>query len=158
MSMTLWLNIRDGEHFKSNEEDHSAVFYLQESLDEMASSLGVSPLSAFYDDTDLRYNMDESGEFDACEEGWPASAAKWFPAAAVQASVSAILSHLQTHPMPLRHRRLCQSDAMEELRDFQSTLTHAVAEPGQCTLCHWLIVNADWPMRAPGGRCVVLKL
>ena len=136
MSMTLWLNIRDGEHFKSNEEDHSAVFYLQESLDEMASSLGVSPLSTFYDDTDLRYNMDESGEFDACEEGWPASAAKWFPAAAVQASVSAILSHLQTHPDALNDTDgWCQSDAMEELRDFQPTLTQAVAEARTVHLC-----------------------
>ena len=134
--MTIWLNVRDGEHFKSNEEDHSAVFYLQESLDEVASRLGVSPLSAFYDDTDLRYNMDESGEFDACEEGWPASAAKWFAAAAVQASVSAILGHLQTHPDALNETDgWHQSDVMEELRDFQSTLTQAVAQASTVHLC-----------------------
>ena len=38
MSMTLWLNIRDGEHFKSNEEDHSAVFYLHWTLNKVIPS------------------------------------------------------------------------------------------------------------------------
>ncbi len=74
MSMTIWLNIRDGKSYKSNEEDHSAVFYLQEPLDVIATLLKVTPLSAFYDDTDVRYNMDESGEFELLEDSWPASA------------------------------------------------------------------------------------
>ena len=136
MSMTLWLNIRDGETFESNGEDHSAVFYLQEALDALADKLNITPLSAFHDDTDVRYNMDETGEFDDVEEGWPASAANWFPAEAVLSSVSILLDHLQTNPDALTATDgWKQDDVIEDLTDFKSELKHAVAQSKTVHLC-----------------------
>ncbi|MEI8571406.1 hypothetical protein U737_03895 [Methylomonas sp. LW13] len=136
MSMTLWLNIRNGETYESNGEDHSAVFYLQEPLDALADKLNVTPLSAFYDDTDVRYNMDETGEFEDCEEGWSASVANWFPAAAVLSSVSVILDHLQTNPNALTTADgWKQDDAIDELTDFRSELERVAAQSSTVHLC-----------------------
>ena len=92
MSSTLWINLRDGDQYESNESDHSALLDLAESLDLLAAKLSVQPLSGFYDDTDLRYNLDETGEFAGSEEGWPVAAAQWFDAADALRSVDAILN------------------------------------------------------------------
>ena len=59
---------------------------LAEPLEQLAVKLSVQPLSDFYDDTDLRYNLDETGEFAEAEDGWPA-AAQWFDAAEALRSV-----------------------------------------------------------------------
>lgn len=136
MSMTLWLNIRDGERYESNGEDHSACYYLQEPLDSLAAKLNITPLGAFYDDTDLRYNMDEAEEFADSEDGWPASAAQWFPAAQLLSSVSAILHHLQTNPDSLQTADgWKQADVIEELSDFKVDLETAAAQSKTVHLC-----------------------
>lgn len=98
MGMTIWLNIRNGSEFESFEEDRSAICDLQEQLEGIAAVLKVPALSDFYDDTDARYNMDETGEFGDDEEGWPAEAANWFAAEDVLASANAILAHLLRAP------------------------------------------------------------
>lgn len=136
MSMTLFLNIRDGESYQNNGEDHSAAFYLQEPLDALAAKLHVTPLSAFYDDTDVRYNMDETGEFEDAEEGWPASAANWFPAEAVLSMVSVILDYLQTNPNTLATTEgWKQDDVIDDLTDFKSELEVAAAQSKTVHLC-----------------------
>ena len=45
MSVTVWVNIKVGEAYKSDEDDHSAIFDAIERLDEVAGMLHVSPLS-----------------------------------------------------------------------------------------------------------------
>lgn len=136
MSMTLWLNIRTGETYDSNGADHSACFDLQESLDALAAKLNLTPLSAFYDDTDVRYNLDEEDEFEESEEGWPASAANWFAAESVLSSVSALLDHLQSNPNALTTTDdWTQADVIEELADFKTELQLAAAESKTVHLC-----------------------
>lgn len=136
MSMTLFLNIRDGESYQNNGEDHSAALYLQEPLDELAAKLNITPVSAFYDDTDVRYNMDETGEFEDSEEGWPASAANWFPAETVLYSVSVILDHLQNNPNTLTTADgWKQDEVIEELTDFKLELESAAAQSKTVHLC-----------------------
>ena len=101
MSMTIWLNIRSGEKYKSIDDDLSALFAQQENLDALAVKLGVTSLTGFFDDTDLRYNMDEVGEFEESDDGWPADAAAWHDAALVLQTVQALQNHLVANPQAL---------------------------------------------------------
>jgi hypothetical protein len=80
--------------------------------------------------------MDETGEFEDSEEGWPASAAKWFSAESVLSSVSAILDHLQTNPGALTTTDgWGQEDAIADLTDFKSELERAASQSKTVHLC-----------------------
>lgn len=136
MSSTIWINIRNGEGYESNESDHSAMLALDRSLDVLAITLSVKPLSDFYDDTDFRYNMDETGEFEEAEDGWPASAAQWFDEADALSSVDAILSYLQTHAEAIdADDRWTQADVEDDLLDCKVELERAVAEGKSIHFC-----------------------
>ena len=128
MGMTLWLNVRDGDTYNCDDDDHSAVLEHQDALGELASRLGIPPLSTFFDDTDVRYNMDETGEFEESEDGWPVNAARWFPASDVLASISALLDHLEANAEVLQETEgWTQADVVTELADWQEKLGHAAA-------------------------------
>ena len=128
MGSTLWINLRDGDRYQSNEADHSALFYCGESLDRLAVKLSVQPLSDFYDDTDLRYNMDETGEFAESEEGWPADVAQWFDPADALRSVNAILTALQADAGVIDAvNGWTRADIEAELIDCKTELERAIA-------------------------------
>lgn len=142
MSMTIWLNVRDGAGYENDQEDHCAVFYLQEPLDALAEKLGVAPISSFFDDTDVRYNLDDTDEFDesdeseASEEGWPVDAAKWFPAGEVLACVTALRAYLCANPDALPSvDDWTQSDVVDELGDLESGLQRAAQQSKTVHLC-----------------------
>ncbi|MFM8333309.1 MAG: hypothetical protein ACKN9T_16650 [Candidatus Methylumidiphilus sp.] len=136
MSSTIWINIRNGDRYENNGEDHSAMYYLAEFLDGLTEKLHVPTLSGFFDDTDMRYNLDESGDFEDCETGWPAEEANWFPAADVLKTVSALLSHLQAHPHSIKSSGgWTQADLLEELADCQNELQRAADEAKPVHLC-----------------------
>ncbi len=136
MSTTLWLNLREGDTYVSDEEDHTAVFCHEGALEQIAASLNVAPLTAFYDYTDVRYNLDETGQIEVSENGWPASAATWFPAASVRSSVFALVQHLQHHSGALTPTDgLTQSDVIEELVDLERALQGALASSQFVHLC-----------------------
>jgi hypothetical protein len=97
MSMTVWLNVRNGATRKSEDDDLSALFAYQEALDALAERLQVERLTTFFDETDVRYNMDEDGEFEDSEEGWPTDAAKWHDPSSVLRTVEAVCAHLVAH-------------------------------------------------------------
>ena len=97
MSMTIWLNVRTGDTHECGDQDLSALFALSEQLDAIADKLAVQPISNFFDDTDVRYNMDEVGEFEESEDGWPASAATWHDAAVVLRTAEALRAHLEAN-------------------------------------------------------------
>ncbi len=63
MSTVLWVNylLEDGE-VVSDESDKWALFEYLNILDELASAAGLEPLSSLVDDTDLQFNISESGE------------------------------------------------------------------------------------------------
>jgi hypothetical protein len=99
MSMTVWLNVRTGAATRESvDDDLSALFSYQEALDTLAEKLQVEPLTTFFDDTDVRYNMDESGEFEESDEGWPTDGAKWHDPNSLLRTVEAIRAHLIAHP------------------------------------------------------------
>jgi len=128
MSSTLWINLRDGDQYESNESDHSALLDLAEPLEQLAVKLSVQPLSDFYDDTDLRYNLDETGEFAEAEDGWPAAAAQWFDAAEALRSVETLLTYLQAHAGAIAATKVwTQADVEADLLDCKAELERAVA-------------------------------
>lgn len=137
--MTIWLNVRDGAGYENNQEDHCAVFYLQEPLDALANQLGVAPISSFFDDTDARYNLDDADEFDeseVSEEGWSVDAAKWFPAKDVLVCVAALRAHLSTNPDTLPSvDGWRQADVVDELGDLESGLQRAAQQSKTVHLC-----------------------
>ncbi len=136
MGSTIWINLRNGEQYESNESDHSAMLALDQSLDALAANLSIRALSSFYDDTDFRYNLNETGEFDEWEDGWPASAAQWFDAADALRSVDAILTHLQAHPEAIdTDDRWTQADVEDDLLDCKAALERAVAEGKAIHFC-----------------------
>lgn len=142
MSMTIWLNVRDGAGYDNDQEDHCAVFYLQEPLDALAEKLGVAPISSFFDDTDVRYNLDDTDEFDEPEEsdvsaeGWPVDAAKWFDAQEVLACVTALRAYLRANPDTLSSvDGWTQSDVVAELGDLESGLQRAAEQSRTVHLC-----------------------
>lgn len=145
MGMTIWLNVRDGAGYENDQEDHCAVFYLQEPLDALADKLGVAPISSFFDDTDVRYNLDDADEFDesdefdaseGSEEGWPVDAAKWFPAEEVLACVTALHTYLCANLDALPTvDGWTQSDVVDELGDLESGLRRAAEQSRTVHLC-----------------------
>ena len=139
MSMTIWLNVRDGASYENDQEDHCAVFYLQEPLDALANQLGVAPISNFFDDTDARYNLDDADEFDESEiseEGWSVDDAKWFDAQDVLACVAALRAHLSANPDALSSvDGWTQADVVDELGDLESGLQRAAQQSKTVHLC-----------------------
>lgn len=101
MSMTVWLNVLTGKKYKSVDDDLSALFAQQASLDTLAEKLGVTPLTTFFDDTDVRYNMDETGEFEESDDGWPSEAAAWHDAALLLRTAQALHDALVATPQSL---------------------------------------------------------
>jgi len=136
MGSTLWINLRDGDRYESNASDHSAMFDCGESLDRLAAKLSVQPLSDFYDDTDLRYNMDETGEFAEIEDGWPATAAQWFDPADALRSVNAILAALQADAGAIDDAEgWTPADVETDLLDCKAELERAIAEGKTIHFC-----------------------
>jgi hypothetical protein len=136
MSSTIWINLRNGEQYESNESDHSAMLALDNALAALAASLSIRALSSFYDDTDFRYNLDETGEFEELEDGWPASAAQWFDPADALRSVDAILTYLQAHAEAIdTDDRWTQADVEDDLLDCKAELERAVAAGKSIHFC-----------------------
>lgn len=138
MGMTVWLNVRTGDSYASDGEDLSALFALQEELDRVASSLSVEPISKFFDETDVRYNMDEEGEFEESEEGWPASAATWHDPASVLRTVEALRAHLEESPKAIaKANEWTQEQVLEDLQLLAARLEAAAGGKKQI---HLLVV------------------
>jgi hypothetical protein len=127
MSMTVWLNLRMDESYESDRQDLSALFALHEQLDEIASKLNASPISHYFDDTDVRYNMDEAGEIEVTEKGWPASSASWFDASVLLRTVTELRDFLDKNPNVVTEiDGWTQDDVCEDLLVLISGLEAAV--------------------------------
>jgi hypothetical protein len=139
MSDTIWINIRNGDERQSNEEDHSAILKLTEELDALAVKLNVKPLSAFYDDTDLRFNFDEDNDFDEDdeddEEGWTNDDANWFDANDAKKSTQTILAALKSNPNIIKLGDWDIADLVWELEDILVELDKAIAQKNPIHFC-----------------------
>ena len=128
MGMTIWLNVRTGEKHESDGADRSAIIDLQEQMDFLATSLGVEPLSTFFDETDLRYNMDEGEEFEESDNGWPASAAIWHDPKNVLLTVESLCNHLESIQNAITETDgWGQDDVLEDLTTLVPGLKAAAA-------------------------------
>jgi hypothetical protein len=129
MGMTVWLNIRSGKKYESIDDDLSALFAQQEALDVLAAKLGVTPLTTFFDDTDVRYNMDEDGEFEESDDGWPANAATWHEAASALHTAETLRAHLAANPNTLADcEGWSQQHVIDDLETMVPGLKKAAAE------------------------------
>lgn len=93
MSMTVWLVAEQGHG--SVEADLTALFYLQEALDELCETLGVTPLGDFFDGAELMADF-EPEDFDMDEEDFP-SEALWHDPVDLRDTIAALAEHLRTH-------------------------------------------------------------
>jgi hypothetical protein len=118
MGMTVWLNVRTDDKHESQGEDLSAILALQDQLDDLCKQLGVTAISTFFDETDLRYNMDDDEEFEESEDGWPASAATWHDAADLLKTTLALRDHLQSEPDALEMEDEWEQDHVIEDLDI----------------------------------------
>lgn len=141
MGMTLWLNIREGSSYRSNQVDHTAVLHLQDQLDALAAQLQTTPLAEFCDSTDCEYNLTDTGPDELAdpedeEQGWTADEARWYDASTLLATVHRLLDHLQHHPGLLGDDdgRWSQADVIEDLVDLRSELEPAAAAARQAHL------------------------
>jgi hypothetical protein len=128
MGMTVWLNVRNGEKHESDNEDRSAILDLQDQIDALATSLGVEPLSTFFDETDLQYNMDDDAQFEESEDGWPASAASWHDPKDVLLTVEALCTYLEGNRNAITEADgWGQDDVLEDLKSLVPGLQAAAA-------------------------------
>jgi hypothetical protein len=125
MSDTIWINIRNGSEIDCNEDDHSAMLALTATLDDLAATLGVKPLSSFYDYTDFEFNMNED-EDDMDEDGWNNAQADWFAAEEAHVSVTAILASLQADIDAIKLGSWDKEDLIWELEDTLAELNKAI--------------------------------
>lgn len=138
MGMTVWLNVRTGDRHESDAQDLSALFDLQEQLNELADSLGVTSPADYFDDTDVRYNSGEDDSLEESDDGWPASAARWYDPADILASSQKLLSHLRSTPNAVRPQDgWTQSQLIEDFESLIPALEQAKSAGKQV---HLLIV------------------
>jgi hypothetical protein len=138
MSMTVWLNVRTGKKYKSTDDDLSALFAQQEALDALAVQLNVTPLTAFFDDTDVRYNMDETGEFEESDDGWPADAAVWHEAASLLRTAQVLRDNLLAGQQSLPDTEgWSQQNVIDDLETLIPGLQKAAAKG---SVVHLLVV------------------
>ena len=130
MSDTIWININNGDDIDCNEEDHSIMLALTDELDILAGTLGVKPLSAFYDYTDMEYNLKEDDDQEDYEEesdiAWSNDQATWFNAEEAYGSVTAILESLEANPEVISLGDYDIDDLIWELEDAQTELEKAI--------------------------------
>lgn len=101
MGATLWVHTLEGRQLTSHQEDHSVMSKLAPKLDRLSKSIGVAPVSSFFDYTDASANMSEEEEDSEDEEldpetGWSYGIddMTWFSAKEGLSTLSAIRDRL----------------------------------------------------------------
>lgn len=127
MGMTLWIHTLDGRKMSDESDDHSLMYDLAEELDVICSEAGKSPLSSFFDATDLEYNMsDEDPELDP-ETGlaYGIDDMNWFDPADGLATLKALRRHIADGWKP--QMKEDRTVLIEELDDCISKLNELPA-------------------------------
>lgn len=95
MGMTIWVDVEDVPHAKTDTRDHSIVLVLEKNLERVATKLGVKKLKEFYD-----YSSMAAAYADRPVVIEP----RWADPSELLASLEAIHEHLRAHPKALRFR------------------------------------------------------
>jgi hypothetical protein len=100
MSMTLWIQTLEGRDVSDESDDHSIMHELAERLDGACEKLGLTPLSSFFDTTDLEFNIREDESDDDPELDPETGCAygiddmQWFDAAAGLKTLQGLRAHV----------------------------------------------------------------
>lgn len=106
MGMTLWIHTLQGREMSTESDDHSVMHDAAEALDALSTTLGVAPLSSFFDVTDLEFNMrdgpeaEEDDDAEVDEEtglGYGIDDMTWHEVPAGLATLRALRAHVAEH-------------------------------------------------------------
>jgi len=107
MGMTLWIQTLDDRDYAQDSDDYSLLYRYTEPLDTLCATLGMAPLSSFFDDSDLLFNFTEPDDEEDASEldpetglGYGIDDMAWFDAAAGLATLRALRQHLITAELP----------------------------------------------------------
>ncbi|MES2820211.1 MAG: hypothetical protein V4812_14635 [Pseudomonadota bacterium] len=132
MSDTIWVRrkSRVGTDESGDDFDHSLFCKLSEELDSLAESIGVRPLSDFFDTTDLQYNFSEED----LPETWIAENEKWFSPADALPALRKVIERLKSGEVKGVKEKV-RADLVEELEDCLEKVTQAEHENDQFHFC-----------------------
>ena len=95
MGMTLWIQTLEDRDYAQDSDDYSLLYRYTEPLDALCATLGMMPLSSFFDDSDLLFNFTEPDDEEDASEldpetglGYGIDDMAWFDAAAGLATLS----------------------------------------------------------------------
>ncbi|PPC76544.1 hypothetical protein C4K68_14755 [Pokkaliibacter plantistimulans] len=134
MSMRLWINLGGLQGRQPDKTDLVTLYEEIEALDDLAEALDQVPLSAYFDDTDLQYQLNDGDHFDDDEETWDNDEAEWFYPKECLLTVNALLAHLQANGEALAEDT---EQAIRELSHVQQVLSQAESEG---MVCHLMLV------------------
>ena len=107
MGMTLWIQTLEDRDYAQDSDDYSLLYRYTEPLDALCATLGMMPLSSFFDDSDLLFNFTEPDDEEDASEldpetglGYGIDDMAWFDAAAGLATLCALRQHLATVALP----------------------------------------------------------
>lgn len=107
MGMTLWIQTLEDRDYAQDSDDYSLLYRYTEPLDALCATLGMMPLSSFFDDSDLLFNFTEPDDEEDASEldpetglGYGINDMAWFDAAAGLATLRALRQHLATVTLP----------------------------------------------------------
>ena len=105
MGMTLWIQTLEDRDYAQDSDDYSLLYRYTEPLDALCATLGMAPLSSFFDDSDLLFNFSESDDDASALDpetglGYGIDDMAWFDAAAGLATLCALRQHLATVALP----------------------------------------------------------
>lgn len=121
MSDTLWVLFED--HSKEDDTDHSQMLNYGEELDALATQLGETPLSRFYDWTDYQFQLAEDDQDQ--DPAWIDENSDWHLPAPAAATLQALITALESKQKPFDISNGDREDLLEEMRDCLQKLHRA---------------------------------
>ena len=122
MGNTIWVKIESSGVVQCDERDHSIICELDRKLDEFAHSAGVTPISHFYDGSEM------AAEF--ADEDMPIPDPQWYDPAVGLATIEALVTQLDDNPDLFLYaddpsRSHWRADLLDELNNCQNLLASA---------------------------------
>lgn len=134
MATSVWVLRRDAVD-QDDDFHHTRIFDASEALDELAASLGVAKLSAFFDWTDFDATLSADEPLEDYEY---IAAARWFDAHEAIPAVEALIGHLRADPAAAtRFGESAEtvSALVPELEDVLGKLRAAASAGTEFNLC-----------------------
>ena len=123
MGNTIWVKVETDGDVSCDERDHSIMCSLDRKLDRIANDAGVTPISQFFDGSEM------AAEF--ADEDMALPEPQWYDPSTGLATVGVLLAHLDSNPDLFTYsddpsRSHWRSNLTEELNNCKTLLTSAV--------------------------------